>query len=335
MSRSMLDEKLSILIRESLDDIGNAQCVNASPDIIVRKNKFKEDDLEKIFRETYSRDISLESDDSGKMYLYVRFKNTSDEPLTNFYIHLYRNHLGLSNIPSDWSRYEMKTEAGTPAFIECLGAQKIGATPAFVYDKSSLGSHPNCFVAVATRERNPDYSSINDYTKYIQWVNKMNVAARNICVIPTRSGIYTQIVAAKNPDPTRERRMLILVSIEKSTPSGINYGIRQTAFGIEEKRTYIKNESATSSIACAFYMQPGKSCEFEIWFEASIKDSPNVKCKTEFYILAEGDSDSILNQYLVDLHTRLAIPNGAENTFAISDCGHLLGCCYFRGSECR
>ncbi|MDE7178901.1 MAG: hypothetical protein K2O59_13895 [Lachnospiraceae bacterium] len=335
MSRSMLDENLSILIRESLDDTGNAQCVSASPDIIVRKTKFKEDDLAKIFLETYSQDISLESDDSGKMYLYVRFKNTSDEPLTNFYIHLYRNHLGLSNIPSDWSRYEMKTEAGTPAFIECLGAQKIGATPAFVYDKSSLGCYPNCFVAVATREKNPDYSSINDYTKYIQWVNKKNVAARNICVIPVRSGIHTQIVTADNPDTTRERRMLILVSIEENTPSGINYGIRQTAFGIEETRTYIKNDSATGSIACVFHMKSGGHSEFEIWFEAGRRDSSYVKYKTEFFILDEGDSDSILNQYLVDLHIGLAIPNGTENTSLISDCGHLLGCCYFRGSECR
>lgn len=73
MSTSMLEEKLPILIRETLHDTGNEKYSNASPDIIVRKSKFNEDDLTNIFTQTYNHDISLESDDSGEMYLYVRF----------------------------------------------------------------------------------------------------------------------------------------------------------------------------------------------------------------------------------------------------------------------
>lgn len=91
---SILEEKLPVLIRETLQDHGTENCHNNSPDIIVRKTEFREDELADIFARTYDRDISVESDDSGKMYLYVRFKNISGKSLTGFYIHLYRNHLG-------------------------------------------------------------------------------------------------------------------------------------------------------------------------------------------------------------------------------------------------
>lgn len=332
MATSMLDEKLSILIRETLDDTGDRTYSNASPDIIVRKNKFEEDDPAKIFTKTYSQDISLESDDSGEMYLYVRFKNMSDQPLTNFYIHLYRNHLGLSNRPSDWSDFEMYTEAGTSAHIESLGAGKIGATPAFVYKKGT-GAHPNCFVAVATREKEPDYASISDAAKYIQWVNKSNVAARNVRVIPGQSGIYTATVYLDNPSMEREKQMLLKVDIEEKTPSGINYGIRQSALGIDERRTYIEGDSATGSIACAFPMGPGTQYSFDIWFEANEKDCPLIKSTCRFYSIYEGNANPVLNQYLVDLHTGVAIPDGAENLSETSACGYLLGCCYFKGSD--
>lgn len=331
MSISMLDEKLPILIRETLHDQGQESYSNASPDIILRKNKFDEDNLPKIFTETYNQDISLERDDSEKMYLYVRFKNTSDKPLTDFYIHLYRNHLGLSNCPSDWEKYEMYTESGSCSHIEYLGAGKIGATPAFVYDKKTEGNHPNCFVAVATREKKPDYSSVSGWENYIKWVNKMNVAARNVCVISGSSGIYTQTVVTDNLHT--EGPMLIRVCIGENTPSGINYGIRQKELHINEQRTYLKSDSQTSAIDCEFIMSHEKHYSFEIWFEASKENVSRVICRSAFFKKDLYVFDSALNSYLVDLRTGDSLPNGAEKLPETSDCGYLLGCCYFIGSE--
>lgn len=227
----------------------------------------------------------------------------------------------------------MYTEAGTPAHIEYLGAGKIGATTAFVYRRGG-GVHPNCFVAVATRERNPDYTSICNFDKYIQWVNKINVAARNIRVIPGHSRIYTETVYADNPDMEREHQMLIKVNMDKETPSGISYGVRQSALGIDEKRTYIKDSPATRSIACEFFIGPGKQCPFEIWFEANEADYSHVKCTSMFYRRYEGNSNLDLNQYLVDLRTGLAISDGADALTETAAPGHLLGCCYFKGSNC-
>lgn len=331
MATSMLDEEIPILIRETLHDQGQELHSNDSPDIIVRKVKFDEDDLSKIFTETYNQDISLERDDSEKMYLYVRFKNTSDKPLTDFYIHLYRNHLGLSNCPSDWEKYEMHTESGTCAHIEYLGAGKIGATPAFIYDKTKEGEHPNCFVAVATREKNPDYSSVSGWENYIRWVNKMNVAARNVCVISDDSGIYTQTVTADNLHT--EGSLLIRVRIGENTPSGITYGIRQRELHIDEQQTYLKSDSRTSAIDCEFNMSREGKYSFEIWFQANKNDVSKVVCRSAFYQKYLYALDSDLSAYLVDLRTGFALPDGAENLPETSDCGYLLGCCYFIGSE--
>ena len=190
-------------------------------------------------------------------------------------------------------------------------------------------------MAVATREAKPDYASISDAAKYIQWVNKNNVAARNVRVIPGQSGIYTATVYLDNPSMEREQLMLLKVDIEGKTPSGINYGVRQPALGITERRTYIKGDSAASSIACNFLMEPRTQYPFDIWFEASEKDRSLIKCTSRFYSIYEGNANPVLNQYLVDLHTGLAIPDGAENLSGTSACGYLLGCCYFKGSDVR
>lgn len=181
----ILYEALPILIRESLGDNGEHRCVNNSPDIIVQKSKLGNP---MILKKYYDRDVSQCYDDTGKMYLYVRLKNTSNQSLHNIYVHLYRNHLGLYNHPRDWEKNKMETEDGKPVCISTLGPKEIYVTPPFLYNKTNQGGNQNCFVAVATRERTPDYSDICTYEKYVQWINKPNVAARNVCV--RQNGIY-------------------------------------------------------------------------------------------------------------------------------------------------
>lgn len=330
---SILEEKLPVLIRETLQDHGTESCQNISPDIIVRKTRFRKDELTNIFAATYDKDISVESDNSGKMYLYVRFKNISGEPLTGFYIHLYRNHLGLSNRPGDWAASEMHTEDGKPVYIGRLEAGEIGATPAFVYDKKTEGFHPNCFVAVATREEKPDYSSVNCHDKYIRWVNKINVAARNVCVISGQSPISTNTVVVDNPDRQWERRMWLIVEIEGETPSGVSYGVRQPEFGIDETRTYLKGDSRTDIIACRFFMPPNAQRRFEIWFEASRTDRAHIVCRCTYLMENGSGFDAALAPYLVDMRTGSAAPGGTENLSLPLTRGYLLGCCYFKGNE--
>ena len=66
---SILEEKLPVLIRETLQDHGTEKCHNNSPDIIVRKTEFRKDELADIFARTYDRDISVESDDLSLIHI--------------------------------------------------------------------------------------------------------------------------------------------------------------------------------------------------------------------------------------------------------------------------
>lgn len=294
---AIIDEYLPVLIRESLDDNGDHKCVNYSPDIVVQKFKLNNPVAE--LRETYNLDISQDGDGSGKMYIYVRFKNISTQPISGFYIHLYRNHLGLCNVPGDWASYEMKTEDGGPVYIKQLEAGEIGSTPAFIYNNDQRGVHPNCFVVVATREKNPDYSSINTYEKYVSWINKINVAARNVCVKPRPTIKCEEIHHFQNPSKESAKMMGFSLNIIDGSASGISYGMKEENLGIDESKTY---NSATKDSDYIFHivrLQAGYSGSLRVWYETF--ENADVHIETNFWDFSQEMSSSLLDQYGIDL----------------------------------
>lgn len=292
----IIDESLPVLIRESLDDHGDHACVNHSPDIIVQKFKIDNPALELGAR--YDSDISKDNDGSGKMYLYVRFKNISKQPLRGFYIHLYRNHLGLCNIPSDWAPYEMKTEDNKPVYIEYLGPGEIGATPAFIYDNNKIGSNPNCFVAVATCEKNPNYSSINTYEKYVKWINKMNVAARNVSVKRLSTHRQEEITYFKNPKKESAAMVGFYVQLSPKSTPGTRYGIIEEKLGIDESKTYIADATGSDYIFCTVRLDAGYSGKLLAWNETFGNDYANMQIT--FWEFPTEMSNTLLDQYGID-----------------------------------
>lgn len=298
---SIIDEFLPILIRESLNDQGGHVCSNYSPDIVVQKFKLNKPAVE--LQNTYHSDISKDGDGSSEMYIYVRFKNTSDQPIKGFYIHLYRNHLGLCNVPSDWSQYELKTEDGQPVYISTLGPGEIGATPGFIYNNSQNGAHPNCFVAVATCEKNPDYSSINTMSKYTQWINKTNVAARNVCVKPRVTHRQEEIFYFSNPSSQSSERMGFYVEVSGKTSSGIRYGILEKELGIKAEKTYVAGDAETRYIFCPAQLRAGYSGRLLVWYEALEGDYVDIEA--DLWIMPKAQSSALLAQYGIDLGERL------------------------------
>lgn len=294
---AIIDEYLPVLIRESLDDKGEHKCVNYSPDIVVQK--FKLDNPVADLRKSYNSDISQDNDGSGKMYIYVRFINNSNQPLKGFYIHLYRNHFGLCNVPGDWAPYEMKTEDNKPAYIEQLNSGEIGATPAFIYDSKQLGVHPNCFVAVATREKNPDYSSINTYEKYVKWINKINVAARNVCVKPRPTIKYEEIHHFRNPSKESAKMMGFSLQIINGSASGISYGMKEENLGIDESKTYNSGVNDSDYIFHIVRLSAGYSGSLRVWYETL--GNAYVDMEVNFWDLSMEMSSSLLDQYGIDL----------------------------------
>lgn len=322
----IIDESLPILIRESLDDTGTHDCVNHSPDIVVQK--FKLDNPVADLRASYNSDISKDGDGSGKMYLYVRFKNISKQPLDGFYIHLYRNHLGLCNIPRDWASYEMKTEDGNPVYIKFLGPGEIGATSAFIYDNSQRGSHPNCFVAVATREKNPDYSSVNTYDKYVRWINKPNVAARNVCVKPRSTHRQEELFYFQTPYKDSPAMVGFYVQLSDGSTQGIRYGIVEKKLGIDESKTYIPDVTGSDYIFKAVRLSPGYAGTLLGWYETLGSDSASIDIT--FWDLNQKLPSSLLDQYGIDLGERLANITEMEQTALKPMRAIMLGGCHLR-----
>ncbi len=269
-----MGEYLPIFIRESLNDTGDHKCENHSPDIVVQKVKLS-NPLEYL-RETYFSDISQDGDGSENMSIYVRFKNISDSIVEDFYIHLYRNHLCLYNNPFEWQRYEMKTKDGNPVKIHSLAPGEIGVTPPFVYEKSESGGHPNCFVAVATKEKSPDFSYINNYEKYIKWVDQKNVAARNVCVRAFPKGRNEQWVEFTNME-NKPVLAGIYVKVQGKTPSKTKYGLRNDELGINEECIFVKGDKKSAYIFSVVTFPANFSGEILIWSEVTESGTADIQ----------------------------------------------------------
>ncbi len=231
-----------LLIRESLDDVGGVLHGNFSPDIVVRRFTLS-DPLQEL-TETYNKDISEDKIQERTMYVYVRFKNISDQPLENFYIHVYRNHLGLYNNPKEWNKYKLATDDRKPSVISGLEPGAIGVSKAFVFDSSKDGKFPNCLIAVATYEKDPDFSYIDSYEKYIAFADQKNVSARNVCEIIATDNYTEQDLHFRTSD-TKKNTYYFIAEAEKNTSPGVTYGIKCTHPYFSEHMVYDpKNKSA-------------------------------------------------------------------------------------------
>lgn len=296
---SILDEVLPILIRESLSDHGNQNHTNRSPDIVVQK--FELTNPLKELTSSYDYDISKDGDGSGNMYIYVRFKNNSKEMIKGFYIHLYRNHFSLYNDPKDWSKYEMKTASKQPVHVDSLEPGSIGVTPAFIYDNSKLGTHPNCFVAVATRDRDPDYSFINSFEKYIKWIDKPNVAARNVCVYPHSVRQMSSRIDFKNPHADRAALLAFYIKVhEEGTSSGIQYGIFHQELGINVTKTYTVGNYDSSFISYVVTVPAGYSSKLFLRYQVLEGDCADIQGTYLIYEDSEQDR-TLFDRYSISL----------------------------------
>ncbi|MBD5145622.1 MAG: hypothetical protein HDT21_06935 [Ruminococcus sp.] len=319
LNKQIIGENIPIFIRESLDDTGDHRCINHSPDIIVQKIKLS--DPIKYLVNTYSSDISQDGDGSGKMYIYVRFKNTSKYSVENFYIHLYRNHLGLYNAPSDWKNYELRTEDGTPAKISSVAPGEIGVSPAFVYENLNVGIHPNCFVAVATKEKNPDFSSINNNNKYKEWIDQKNVAARNVSVRQFPKGRSEQFIKISNIEDN-DVSVGLYVLVQGKTPSGTKYGIQNDELGIKDEYIFIKEDNKSSYIFLTAILPAKYSGELLVWSE--VPESGTADILVTFWKM-ENAINGKLEQCAVYINNMLT--DGDKKEYFFKDELHLLGGC--------
>lgn len=291
----ILDEKLPVLIRESLGDRGEHSCENNSPDIIVQKNKLQNPNT---LKNCYDQDVSQYYDGSGQMYLYVRLKNISAQTLNGIYVHLYRNHLGLYNHPKDWRDFEMHTESSELVYISSLQPGEIYVSPPFLYQKTNLGGNTNCFVAVATRERTPDYSEISTYEKYLAWINKPNVAARNVCVRKDGIAHEEQFFPVEGLHQGRSTIMGFKIEITECSAS-VKFGAKLNELNILAESTCSKPGTNSSYVFCSAVVPANYSGKLMVWYEASAGTRVTVDVTMWDIILRKPSAE--LEQYYTEL----------------------------------
>ena len=306
-----------LLIRESLTDTGYKLHTNASPYIVVQYSPLS-DPLYALTK-TYNEDVSENKVSGRTMYVYVRFKNTGNMPLGNFYIHVYRNHLGLYNNPKEWNKYKLATIDGKPSKIERLNANTIGVSKAFVFDNSEGGMFPNCLIAVATYEEKPDFSYINTYEKYIKFIDQKNVAARNVYEISGKTSHEEQQIFCPITEP-QPRNYYFIAEIQEGTASNTKYGIWCSDPPFSGQTTYIKADENTRFLIKKVRLS-GRASGYwlTLWEEVPSGGHAEIRLR----ILIEASNDELM-QYAEDMGDMLKQndiePEFVSHLVALGDC---------------
>lgn len=275
-----------ILLREALGDNGSWSCRSCSPDIIVQKVKLF--DAKTHLVNTYDQDISENTDGLETHYLYVRCRNVSGQRLENIYIHLYRNHFGLDQYPNDWSKFEMLTETGKPVKIDRLESGEIGVSPAFLYDNRQMGSHPNCFVAVATQDKNPDFSWIRNGEHYRRWIDQRNVAARNVALLSVDSEYKEGLIHIKNNYDYDIMCNIVVMVIKEAMTPGVKYGFSHPELGIKMETIYDPKNDSTISLSVKRRLPSHFDSQLTVWTKGPLDANRGLKIK-QYDIVPKGD----------------------------------------------
>lgn len=139
--------------------------------------------------------------------------------------------------------------------INTLAANEIGVTDDyFLFHKPDY--EKSCFVAVAGSEPNPDFTSIDSWDRYVDWVTQnASVAARNMVTYTEKqTRQYEEQMNLSNPYSTPA---LFMITVEANglVPDGTTYGIESGAFGIEHEETC---SSTSRKFSVATTLQPGQ-----------------------------------------------------------------------------
>lgn len=251
-----------ILLRDNFNDTGK-QVTNmsySSPDIITHSQVANP---KQFFTGNYTSDPNEKLGTKNDNFIYVRVKNVGNEQSKQIYVNLYANQLSLYLNPQNWEKNRVPTiRKNQYSTIAPLAANEIGVTDDyFLFHRPDYGN--SCFVAVAGSEQNPDFTWINSWAKYTDWVTQNpNVAARNM-VTYTEKQVkqYDNYLNLSNPYST-PALFLIIVEANPQVPDGTKYGIKSDAFGINHEE---ECSSANRKFSVTATLQPGQDDYIEFY----------------------------------------------------------------------
>lgn len=243
-----------ILLRDNSKDDGTkvTNLSYSSPDIITHSQVA---DPKRFFTDNYTSDPNEALGTQNDNFIYVRVKNIGDAKSQQVYVNLYANQLSLYLNPQNWEKNRISTiRKNQYSTIDSLAANEIGVTDDyFLFHRPDYKN--SCFVAVAGSEPNPDFTWINSWAKYVDWVTKnVNVAARNMVTYKEKQvRQYENYLNLSNPY-SMPALFLITVEANAQVPDGTKYGIKSGAFGIQREETC---SSTNRKFSVTATLQPG------------------------------------------------------------------------------
>lgn len=311
-----------ILLRDNLQDTGTTttSMSYSSPDIITHSQVA---DSKTFFTNNYGKDPNEALGTQNDNYIYVRVKNIGNEAVPKTYVNLYVNQLSLYLNPLNWGKNRISTIRGNNySTIDSLACNEIGVTnDYFLFNRSKYGN--SCFVAVAGSEQNPDFTWINSWAKYVEWVTtNANVAARNMVTYKEGESIdYNSHMNLCNPYET-DATFLLIVEANSLVPEGTTFGIESKAFNID----YEKKCSGTDRKFSISVTLPPKADNYvNVYGKLKNKSAswPAGASLTVQSILVQFGMDAVCDNAVVQSINKDGIFRNAKYVLTPTECVHI------------
>lgn len=261
-----MSDKILLRVNSKDDGTKATNMSYSSPDIITHSQVT---DPKQFFTDNYTSDPNEALGTQNDNFIYVRVKNIGDAKSQQIYVNLYSNQLSLYLNPKNWEDHRISTiRKNQYSTIDGLAPNEIGVTEDyFLFHRPDHGN--SCFVAVAGTEPNPDFTWINSWAKYVDWVTQnSNVAARNMVTYKEKQvRQYENYLNLSNPYST-PALFLITVEANEQVPDGTTYGIKSGAFGIDHEETC---EGTKRKFSVTTTLQPGQDDYID--FYGALKDA--------------------------------------------------------------
>lgn len=311
-----------ILLRDSLRDTGTTvtSMSYSSPDIITHSQV---SDPKTFFTDNYGKDPNEALGTLNKSLIYVRVKNVGNEAISKTYINLYSNQLSLYLNPLNWGKNRISTIRGNNySTIDSLACNEIGVTDDY-FSFEWKNSRNGCFVAAAGSEQNPDFTWINSWARYVDWVTtNANVAARNMVTYKEdENRNYENEMNLCNPYET-DATFLLVVEANSQVPEGTKFGIESGAFGIDH---YIICSKTDRKFSISVTLPP-KADNYVIFYGVLADKSaswPVGASLTVQSILVQFGMDAVCDNAVVQSINKDGIFRNAKYMLTPTECTHI------------
>lgn len=226
------------LLRDSLGDTGVVPSPGYpyySPDLIAHAQVANP---QTFFAGNYGSDPNEAVELGSRLNrIYVRAKNLSANPLSGYYVSVFRAQPALFLTPSVWRNNPLSTASGNPylALPPTVQPNAVGVgQDCFMLD--AIASNLFCLVGIASPQPQPAIpSNFSTYSDYLVWVRgNQSVCGRNLNMVrdfPNRS--LERLEHFSNPSATETVPTLFQVSIVGGLlPAGSTFGLQCAPLGI-------------------------------------------------------------------------------------------------------